>query len=57
MLPEGPQWWLGLAIPLIIPLFSSAIMVAFVYAVMILSSDHAQNRHTRMEGSKRGGDN
>ena len=32
-----------------IPLFSSDLMLAFMYAIMRLSSEHAQNRHTREE--------
>ena len=28
-------------------LFSSALLLAFVYAMIILNSDNAQNRHTK----------
>ena len=31
-------------------MFSSSILVSFLYAVMILNYDHAHNRHTRVEG-------
>ena len=31
-------------------LFSSAVMLAFMYEIMRLSSEHAQNSYTRGEG-------
>ena len=37
------------------PIFSSALLLAFVYAMMKLISDHAQNRAAKVEGRERGG--
>ena len=37
------------------PSFSSALLLAFVYAMMQIISEHAQNRHTKVEGRERGG--
>ena len=39
------------------PLFTSAILLAFVHAMMKFDSEHGLNRHTRFEGRDRGGDN
>ena len=39
-----------------IPMFSSVLLLAFVYKIIILSYDHTQNRHTRGGGGERGGD-
>ena len=38
------------------PMFPSALMIYFVYAMMILMSEHTHNRHTR-GGMEVGGDN
>ena len=38
------------------PLFSSALLIAFVNAMMKLNYEHALNRHTRVEGRERGYD-
>ena len=38
-------------------LFSSALMLAFLYEIMILMSDHTHNRHTRGEERWEGNDN
>ena len=40
-----------------IPLFYSTLMLAFVYSITRLSSEHTQNRHTRLEGEGKGDDN
>ena len=42
---------------LMVPLFSSALLVVFVYAMMKIISKHAQNRHTNVEGRERVYDN
>ena len=42
---------------LISPLFSSAVLLSFVYEMMRLSYEHAQNRHTRGGGIEKGYDN
>ena len=39
------------------PSFFYALMLEFLYAMMILSSNHEKNRHTRGEGRERGYDN
>ena len=33
------------------PLFSFDILISFVYAIMILNSDHVHNRQTRGKGA------
>ena len=38
-------------------LFSSDLMIAFVYAIIILNSEHAHNNYTRGEGREVDGDN
>ena len=32
------------------PIFSSSLLFAFVYAMLILNSEHTYNRHNRGEG-------
>ena len=41
---------------LMIPLFFSDLLLVFVYAMMKIIYDHAQNRNTKVEGRERGGD-
>ena len=39
------------------PIFSSAILLNFVYEMMKLISNHEQNRHTKVEIMERGDNN
>ena len=40
-----------------IPLFPSALLLAFVYAMTKIISEHAQKGHTKVEGSEMADDN
>ena len=39
------------------PFSPSALLLAFAYAMTKIISVYAQNRHTKVEGRERGGDN